>query len=515
MALTGRHTCESMKIAFLEKPTSADRVHCSAPYKGLTRLHRLTYLAQHCPELRLPCSTAALNLIKESTGNTAEYHALLTIRNTNPNGSLLPASDRMEADSGWIQSTDARNAAEREKLELEMRNYQNNLIKESIRMAHRDLGDHFKAAGDLQEALKAYNKTRDYGSTTEHVVEMCLNVIEVSLRLGNWANVQTFVGKAEGVLESYVPSEPAGARKSAVASGVAPPSKGANTAGSDAIGALFRAGGSSSAQTSANSGATARFGDNAKQNASKRLIGETGAKLKAANALAYLGQGRYEVAARYFSQLDQEYANSLGEIVSPSDVSIYVALCSLATMDRPTLKAQVMDNANYRAYLEYEPHAKELLDAFFSAQFKRMGEILDAHQSRYILDAYLAPHASMLRTTLTRRALKQFFSPFDRISIARMADAFGWQEARMADELVACIRRGEFKAQLGKEGLTQDARLNWSEMVLEHQSKDPRQHLFHSALKLGDDRIKESKRLLLRMKLVENGLVSKIPRSEA
>lgn len=420
----------------------------------------------------------------------------------------------MSTDSGWIQSVDARNAAEREKLELEMRNYQNNLIKESIRMAHRDLGDHFKGTGDLQEALKAYNKTRDYCSTTEHVVEMCLNVIEVSLRLENWANVLTFVGKAEGVLESYVPSGPTGSRKSVGASGIVPPSKGGNTPGGDAIGALFRAGGSSSAQSQTSSGAGSRSGDNARQNASKKLVGETGAKLKAANALACLGQGRYELAARCFVQLDQEYANSLGEIVSPSDVSIYVALCSLATMDRPTLKAQVMDSANYRAFLEYEPHARELLDAFSSAQFRRMGQILDQHQSRYMLDVYLAPHASVLRTALTRRALRQFFSPFDKISIARMAGAFGWDEATMANELVACIRRDEFKNMTGKAGALQDARINWSERILEQQVRDPRQDLFHTALTLGDDRIKESRRLLLRMKLVENGLVSKASRAD-
>lgn len=487
----------------------------SAPYKGLARLHRLVYLAQQCPELRIPCATAALELVKEATSNTVEYHSLLTIRNTYTSGSLIPAADRMEADAAWIQSTDARNGAEREKLELEMRNYQNNLIKESIRMAHRDLGDHFKAAGDLQEALKSYNKTRDYCSTTEHVVEMCLNVIEVSLRLENWANVQTFVSKAEGVLESYVPSGSTGARKSVGAAGVVPPSKGGNTPGGDAIGALFRAGGSSSAQSQSSSGAGARPGDNARQNASKKLVGETGAKLKAANALACLGQGRYELAARLFVQLDQEFANSLGEIVSPSDVSIYVALCSLATMDRPTLKAQILDNVNYRAFLEYEPHARELLDAFASAQFQRMGQILDQHQSRYMLDAYLAPHASALRTSLTRRALRQFISTFDRISIARMAGAFGWEEATMANELVACIRRGEFKNTTGKAGATQDARINWNEMVLEQQVKDPRQDLFQTTLALGDKRIKESKRLLLRMKLVENGLVSKASRPEA
>lgn len=46
-------------------------------------------------------------------------------------------------------------------------------------MAHRDLGDHMRATGNLTDALKCYMKTRDYCSTSEDVVEMCINVIEV------------------------------------------------------------------------------------------------------------------------------------------------------------------------------------------------------------------------------------------------------------------------------------------------------------------------------------------------
>ncbi len=111
-------------------------------------------------------------------------------------------------------SSRQQNSAEREKLELEMRNYQNNLIKESIRMAHRDLGDHFAQSGEWSEALKSYTKIRDYCSTTDHVIEMCLNVIEVSLRLENWTNVQTFVSKAEACsnLRAVIGSWPAQAQ---------------------------------------------------------------------------------------------------------------------------------------------------------------------------------------------------------------------------------------------------------------------------------------------------------------
>ncbi len=442
---------------------------------------------------------------------------MITVHNTEADtGNLIPASERIQADAEWLHATQQRNAAEREKLELEMRNYQNNLIKESIRMAHRDLGDHFWDTGDYTEALKSYTKTRDYCSTTDHVIEMCLNVIEASSRLENWTNVQTFVSKAEGVLESYVPSSGSGGRKlsSLSTSNIVPPTKGGSTPGADAIGALFRAGGSSAATTASTSTSTqaGSSGESASQIAARKVVAETGAKLRAANAIACIGQGRYEAAAKLLLTIDPAHCGTLLDIITQADVAVYVALCSLATMERSALKTQVLDNAKFRGFLEHEPYIRELLEAFSSAQFKRVGEILDAHSARHLLDPYLAPHVHALRTSLTRRALRQFFTPFDRISIKRMADAFGWQTETMEAELAACIARGEFKNLPGKAADIGDARIDAREGNLEYWSKDGRRAVFDSALDLGERRCRETKRLLLRMKLVENGVVAKATR---
>ena len=493
----------------------------TSAYSGNAGAHRLMYIATHCPPLRSTCSKAAIDYLKENTRDVAAYQRMITVHNTEPEtGNLVPASDRITADAEWIQATQQRNNAEREKLELEMRNYQNNLIKESIRMAHRDLGDHFWDTGEYHEALKSYTKTRDYCSTTDHVIEMCMNVIQVSLRLENWTNVQTFVSKAEGVLESYVPSGSAGARKlsSLGTSSIAPPTKGASTSGADAIGALFRAGGSASsaiaAATSSSSNAQAGTGgESASQAAARKMVAETGAKLRAADAVALMCRGQYSSAALMLLTLDPAHSSSLSDMITPSDVSIYVALCSLATMERADLKTQVLENTRFRGFLEHEPYARELLEAFSSAHFKKVSEILDQHQARHLLDPYLAPHVHTLRTKLIRRALRQFFTPFDRISIARMAAAFGWTTEHMTAELVACIERGEFKNLAGKATEVGDARIDAISHTLEYRSKDARRAVFDSAIDLGDRRCRETKRLLLRMKLVENGVVARASRT--
>ena len=55
--------------------------------------------------------------------------------------SIGSTEDRVTVDSAWEEATKARNEAERNKLEVELKTYQSNMIKESIRVRtyHREL----------------------------------------------------------------------------------------------------------------------------------------------------------------------------------------------------------------------------------------------------------------------------------------------------------------------------------------------------------------------------------------
>lgn len=185
-------------------------------------------------------------------------------------------------------------------------------------MAHRDLGDHLRSMGNLTEALKYYVKTRDHCSTSEHVVEMCINVIEVSLELKEYHSISAYVSKAEGLLESYNALAAASsssnngkaASSSRIGSGV-PANKGATTSGADAIGALFRAGGSAGNQASATlSSATAQLttastvAHREAEAHGKRRVAEIRSKLNVAQGIAYLGLAKYKLAKSALLEVD-------------------------------------------------------------------------------------------------------------------------------------------------------------------------------------------------------------------
>jgi len=156
-------------------------------YSGHTKIARLIFIAEHCKVLEKEAYRMAVEELKK-TMNTSLYRNLVE-----------KVGERLGfvLDAQWIDSTDKKAAAQQERLELELNGYKTNLIKESIRMGHNDLGDFHYNRGDLNAALKCYVRTRDYCTTSKHIIQMCLNVIKVSVELGNYAHVVNYVAKAE------------------------------------------------------------------------------------------------------------------------------------------------------------------------------------------------------------------------------------------------------------------------------------------------------------------------------
>ncbi|KAL3626905.1 COP9/signalosome complex subunit Csn1 [Castilleja foliolosa] len=72
-----------------------------------------------------------------------------------------------------------------------------NLIKESIRMGYNDFSEFYYAHGQLGEAFKNFVGTRDYCTTSKHIIQLCLHAILVSIEMGQFTHVTSYVSKAE------------------------------------------------------------------------------------------------------------------------------------------------------------------------------------------------------------------------------------------------------------------------------------------------------------------------------
>lgn len=114
----------------------------------------------------------------------------------NQSSSMLPF------DSNWLETTSKKAALKLEKLDSDLKSAKSLSIKDCIRRGQEELADHFLDMGDLTNALKCYSRSRDYCSSSKHIVSLCLNVIKVSVYLKNWSYVLSYVNKVESTVES-------------------------------------------------------------------------------------------------------------------------------------------------------------------------------------------------------------------------------------------------------------------------------------------------------------------------
>ncbi|GKB39306.1 COP9 signalosome complex subunit 1 [Tanacetum coccineum] len=64
-------------------------------------------------------------------------------------------------------------------------------------MGYNDLGDFYYAHGALKDAFENYVCTRDHCTTAKHFMHMYLNAILVSIEMGEFAHVTSYVSEAE------------------------------------------------------------------------------------------------------------------------------------------------------------------------------------------------------------------------------------------------------------------------------------------------------------------------------
>lgn len=386
----------------VENP-SIDLESYANSYTGLARLYRLIFIADHCPSLRLEALKMAINYVM-STYNVTLYqhlHKKVAQAATSNGGGTLPdvaaaaaqatigsqamSQDIPPFDSSWIEMKSKKGAHKLEKLDNDLKNYRMNSIKESIRRGHDDLGDHYLSCGDLSSALKCYSRARDYCTTGKHVVNMCLNVIKVSIYLQNWSHVQSYVSKAES---------------------------------------------------------TTDFSDS--QNGATHSVVT---RLKCAAGLASLAKKNYKVAARHFLQANFDHSD-FPEIISANNIAMYGGLCALATYDRVEIQKNVIASSSFKLFLELEPQLRDIIFKFYESKYASCLKLLDEIRDNLLLDIYLAPHVNVLYTKIRNRALIQYFSPYLSADMVKMATAFNRSVPELENEVMQLILDGQIQARI-------------------------------------------------------------------
>ncbi|KAI0033004.1 26S proteasome subunit RPN7-domain-containing protein [Vararia minispora EC-137] len=439
-------------IAIVDDAHPFDLEAYTSGYSGRSAIDRLIHIISHAPSLASQALKRSLELLVEpNQRDVSLFQSILAAytHTSETHSTDVPPFEALIPDQmpyfRWMEATSERNTEERTKLEVELKTYTNNMIKESIRLAHRDLAAFHRACGSFESSLRHYTKSREFSTTPAHMLEMCLSVLELLIEHRNYAHITTYVFKAESALDAAM----------------AQASSGGNSGG----------------------GSTAKRNDAFKP---------TESKLSLSSALSLFHTRSYAKAAPKFLVPGTSSAWA-GSLLHPGDSGIYGTLCALATMERAEVKRRYA--AGDSALGEGEG-MKDLVDAWLGSRFKNVIQLLDKHSTRFALDPLLAPHLTALTQALRSRALTLYFQPFSTIRLERMSAAFGWTLDETEREVVALIRRGEIAG-----------RVDSSNKVLRARQRDERTVVYDRALRRGQEMERATERLLLRMRLQQADLV--------
>jgi len=186
-------------------------------------------------------------------------------------------------------------------------------------------------------------------------------------------------------------------------------------------------------------------------------------QIHACMGLYFLKNQKFNMACTHFLQATR--ISSFSEILSKRDIGIYGALCALGDLKRGQLKAQLLENIPFMAYLDKAPVVKKLVYAMTNSQYSLVMDLLGGLKKEFLLDYYLHKVVDGLMNAVRGKALVQYFEPFSSMNLSRMARDFGVSLSDIEEELRKAILSRQVK---GKIDLANHTLLGYQDVTDRH-----------------------------------------------
>merc|ERR1719411_57730 len=220
-------------------------------------------------------------------------------------------------------------------------------------------------------------------------------------------------------------------------------------------------------------------------------------------ALYNLYNGRYEAVVHHLIDCHFSVYNAFPEILSGADIALYGGLCALGSFTPMQLKKRVLDNAEFKRFLELQPKVGALIQGFYDSEYGKVMSGLNGLRNDIIIDLYLFGRVDHLLTAIRGKALVQYFSPYSAMDINKMASSFKVPVIEMEQELAVCIGDSHIKAKIDSHN-----------KIVYASKSNKRNELFQNVLNLGEDFERDMKAVLLRTSLIKNGCIVSQSRSD-
>ncbi|PWA99950.1 26S proteasome protein [Artemisia annua] len=168
----------------------------TALYSGRTKIKRLLFIGEKCDDVSMQLEALRMAYDEVKKGEDTELFKKVV---KEIGGRLGPDYG---LDLSWIQEVDRHARMTKEKLEHE----RSSMSIERKYIGYMDSGDFYYARGALGDALKNYQRAYDYCRVAPQFISTCEPVILVSLEMGNFSYVWSYIHKATSHFEKAIPS---------------------------------------------------------------------------------------------------------------------------------------------------------------------------------------------------------------------------------------------------------------------------------------------------------------------
>jgi 26S proteasome regulatory subunit N7 len=172
------------------------------------------------------------------------------------------------------------------------------------------------------------------------------------------------------------------------------------------------------------------------------------------------------------------------ELMSYERCVFYTVALAAVALDRPTLKARVVDSPEVLAAVDAVPHLHAFVDSLYEARYADYFQALAGLSDALRSDRFLHPHFRFFLREARGVAYAQFLAPYRSVTLPAMAAAFGVSPAFMDGEVAEFVAAGRLAARVDRVA-----------GVVEATRPDAKAALYEAAIRQGDALLNRLQRL--------------------
>eukprot|EP00442_Polarella_glacialis_P036977 CAMPEP_0115094392 /NCGR_PEP_ID=MMETSP0227-20121206/28314_1 /TAXON_ID=89957 /ORGANISM="Polarella glacialis, Strain CCMP 1383" /LENGTH=387 /DNA_ID=CAMNT_0002487353 /DNA_START=93 /DNA_END=1256 /DNA_ORIENTATION=+ len=196
-------------------------------------------------------------------------------------------------------------------------------------------------------------------------------------------------------------------------------------------------------------------------------------KLKVYEGVYLMISRSWKEAANLFLNVMPTFTAS--ELVEFKDFIFYTVILTMVSLDRPTLRKQLVSSPEVLSVIKETPNLQAFLDSYFTCKYKsfmtNFVPVIDLVQT----DRYLSKHLRYFMRSMRLNAYRQFLASYRSVKLEAMATEFGVSAAFIDEELSSFISSGKLTCKIDKVG-----------GVVESNVSDSRSQVYVEIIKNGD-----------------------------